>query len=128
MTKLDILIIQLEKAVSRLDEVLAQPKTEIIRDSAIQRFEFSLDLSWKAIKARLEEEKGVICTSPKDCFKEAYHQGFIDYDQAWLDLVDARNQTVHTYNEEIAEEIFAKLPKAKELFEKLLVFLRVEKK
>ena len=65
MTKLEATIKQFENALTRLREVLAVSKNDIARDSAIQRFEFTLDLSWKMIKAFLEDRKGIICVSPK---------------------------------------------------------------
>lgn len=120
MTKREAAISQFEKALKRLREVLSVPKTDITRDSAIQRFEFTLDISWKALKAFLEESKGVISSSPKDCFREAYRQNIIDYDEAWIRLVDMRNSTAHTYNEDFAEEVYRQLPDALRHFEILL--------
>ena len=119
-TNLETAIGQFKKATQRLKEVLAVPKTDISRDSAIQRFEFTLDLSWKTIKIWLAENKGLSCQSPKECFREAYRQGLIEYETYWLTLVDLRNQTSHTYQEELAEEIYAELPKALSQFERLL--------
>jgi nucleotidyltransferase substrate binding protein (TIGR01987 family) len=59
MTKLEALKNQYQKAVKRLDEILKEEKSDIVRDSAIKRFEFTFDLSWKLLKTYLEEEKGV---------------------------------------------------------------------
>jgi len=56
--KLENLIQQYSQAVHRFDEVLKKPKDEFIRDSAIQRFEFTCELAWKTMKAMLET-KGV---------------------------------------------------------------------
>ncbi|MEK7376158.1 MAG: HI0074 family nucleotidyltransferase substrate-binding subunit [Candidatus Margulisiibacteriota bacterium] len=120
MTKLEAVIKQFESALGRLDEVISMEKTEIVRDSAIQRFEFTMDLSWKAVKAYLEEEKGIICASPKECFREAYKQGLIDYDEDWIKLVDERNKTAHMYDEKTAEEVYSVFPSAAKLFRKLL--------
>lgn len=124
MTKLEALSKQFNTALSRLKEALALPKNDIVRDSAIQRFEFTLDLSWKALKAYLEEKKGVVCASPKECFREAYRQGMIGYEEDWLKLVDMRNETVHTYNEKTADKIFKELPQTVKLFESLLIALK----
>ena len=110
MTKFEATFKQFEGALNRFKEVLSVPKTDIVRDSAIQRFEFTLDLSWKTVKAFLEEEKGIVCASPKECFREAYRQGIIDYDNEWLKFVDMRNETAHIYKEETAEKIYAHLP------------------
>ncbi|MEW6007022.1 MAG: HI0074 family nucleotidyltransferase substrate-binding subunit [bacterium] len=110
MNKLIAITEQFKKAFNRFKEVLDMPKTEIVRDSSIQRFEFTMDLAWKTLKAFLEEKKGIVCASPKECFREAYHQGIIGYDEDWLKFVDMRNETVHTYREEMAEEIYNELP------------------
>lgn len=55
MTKFKSLQSDFEKAILRLAEVLKEIKTDIVRDSAIKRFEITFDLSWKAVKAFLEE-------------------------------------------------------------------------
>ena len=114
----------MESAINRLAEVLAIPKDDIVRDSAIQRFEFCFDLSWKTTKAFLEEKYGVKERSPKGVWREAYRQKLIDYDQFWLDLTDSRNKTVHTYKKDLAEEVYAVLPRALEHFKKLYMQLK----
>lgn len=126
MSKLSSILEDFKKAVFRLKEVLEQKKNDITRDSAIKRFEICFDLCWKTIKAYLEEKKGVVCASPKTCFKEAYKQSLIDYDNFWMDLTDARNETVHVYNEDFAEKIYALLPKALTYFKELLDNLEKE--
>lgn len=124
MSKLEAIINQFESALNRLNEVLREPKNSIVRDSAIQRFEFSIDLAWKSTKAFLEEKKGITCNSPKDCFREAYHQGLIEYDDAWIRYVDMRNETVHTYKEEIADKIYFELSAVLKHLEGLLKVLK----
>lgn len=126
MTKLEAIISQFENVLMRFKEVLAVPKTDIVRDSAIQRFEFTLDLSWKMLKAFLQEKKGLVCASPKECFRQAYRQEVIEYDDTWIQLVDMRNDTVHTYNEKIAEKIYNQLPDALKHFETLFSRIKEE--
>ncbi|MDD5738328.1 MAG: hypothetical protein PHY72_00145 [Candidatus Pacebacteria bacterium] len=46
MTKPDLQIEDLQKAIARLDEVLKLEKTDIVRDSAIHRFELVSCLVW----------------------------------------------------------------------------------
>ena len=120
MTKLEAVTGQLSQAVSRLKEALDQPYSDFIRDASIQRFEFTVDLAWKSLKTYLEEEKGIICHSPKDCVRSAFQNGLIDYDEKWLGIIDMRNQTAHIYKQELAEEIFSKLKPTLPLFESLL--------
>ncbi len=119
MTKSQVLQKQFQQAVSRLNEVLKEEKTDIVRDSAIKRFEFTFDLAWKLLKALLEEEKGVICASPKDCFREAYKNGIISYDEYFLEMTNWRNEIVHSYNQEFADFIYEQLPEALKHFQSL---------
>ena len=112
MTKLSLQTGQLKKAIGRLNEVLALPKTDIIRDSAIQRFEFCLDLAWKSLQTYLKEQKGIVVNSPKDTFREASQNQLISFSDNWIKLVDLRNETVHTYDEETAEKVYQELPSA----------------
>ena len=119
MTKEESLKKQFKNAVARLKEVLQEEKTDILRDSAIQRFEFAFDLAWKVLKEILEVEYGVACASPKKCFRDAYKQGIITHDDLWMDMTDWRNAAVHTYNEELADNLYEKLPRALEKFEYL---------
>lgn len=120
MNKFEEISGQFEQALIRLEEVLAQPQNDFMRDSAIQRFEFTLDLAWKAVQIYLKDIHGIDCNSPKQCFREAFRVDLIEYEDTWIDLVDNRNETVHTYKQEIAEKVYAALPKAVSLFRQLL--------
>ncbi len=124
MTKLESLLEDFSSAIDRLDEVLKREKDEVIRDSAIQRFEFTFELAWKSLKAFLEEYHNVTCTSPRSCFKEAFRQKIFEYSDFWIEITKLRNQIVHTYKKEIAENIYANLPKVLKHFKILLSVIR----
>jgi len=119
MTKSESLQQQYKRALQKLDEVLREQKSEIMRDFAMKRFEIVLDLAWKLLKDFLEEKKGVVCNSPKDCFRAAYKSGIIEYDDLWLQMTDWRNEAVHTYSEEFADDLYEKLPRTFEKFKYL---------
>ena len=110
MTKKDALRADFVKALTRLEEALALAKNDIVRDSAIQRFEISFELCWRFLKAYLEEEHNTACTSPRTCFRAAFRMGVIADDPFWIELTVLRNYTVHTYNEERAEYVYLRLP------------------
>ncbi len=99
----------LARAVKRLADALAQPKNEFIRDSAIQRFAFTFELTWKVLKRYLAV-LGVEVRSPRDAIRGAFEQGLIPDDPVWLSMIELRNLTSHTYDEKVAERIFAELP------------------
>jgi nucleotidyltransferase substrate binding protein (TIGR01987 family) len=127
MSKFESLLEDFGKILTKLDEVLKLEKTEINRDSAIQRFEIAVDLAWKTLKTYLEEYRGMICRSPKVCFREAFSQGIIDYDDYWIKIVDFRNQTAHLYSENLADKIYDELPKVLEYLKILYNALKSEK-
>jgi nucleotidyltransferase substrate binding protein (TIGR01987 family) len=107
-------------AVTRLEHALALPKDDIVRDSAIQRFEISFELCWKFLKAFLEEEHNAVCTSPRACFRAAFKNGILENDPFWIDLTVLRNYTVHTYSESLADYVYDRLPETTRRFRAVL--------
>lgn len=96
------------KALKKLEEAVNQAKTDIEIDGVIKRFEFTFELSWKAIKDVLYES-GIMCVSPKGCLKEAYAAGLIQEDEIWLSMLTDRNLSVHIYDERTSREIFKRI-------------------
>ena len=118
-TKFSESLQSLTEATARLAEALALPKDSIVRDSAVKRFEMAFDLAWKTTKAWLEEQ-GVMCASPKSCLQEGFRQGLLEYEEIWLETIELRNASVHSYDEEVAEKVYARLPVVLEALQKLL--------
>lgn len=85
--------------------------SEIERDAAIQRFEFSFEAAWKAAQLFLQEREGLDAPSPKAAIRASLQVGLLSEPDARLALAmaDDRNLTVHTYNEELAKRVFADL-------------------
>lgn len=107
------------KTVKNLEKILKLKKNDINRDAAIKRFELCFDVSWKLLKTILEEKNGMLCSSPNDCFKQAYMQKLISYDDTWIKMTKTRNEAVHTYKEQLADALYAELPGFLKLFEEL---------
>jgi len=102
------LLEDLKNYIARLQEAISLKKTEIVRDSAIKRFELCFDLAWKCIKSFARRE-GIECNSPRSCLKVAFQLNLISYDENWLKMLDDRNLTVHIYKEKYAEEVYSHL-------------------
>jgi|CXWL01.1.fsa_nt_gi nucleotidyltransferase substrate binding protein (TIGR01987 family) len=96
-------------ALTRLEGALAQPVNEFVRDSAIQRFEFTFELFWKSLKG-YAEESGVEAYSPRDSLRTAFQLGVIQENSDWFQMLQDRNLTSHTYNEVTADTIYSHLP------------------
>ncbi|MBI3784231.1 MAG: nucleotidyltransferase substrate binding protein [Deltaproteobacteria bacterium] len=100
---------QLSHAVDRLREALAEPTTNsLIIDGTIQRFEFTIELYWKVMK-RLLAFEGIEAQTPRETLQHAYQAGWLSDETAWLDMLRDRNQTSHTYNEELARQIYDRI-------------------
>ena len=108
-----------EKALRSLTEVFKEPQNAITRDAAIQRFEYTFELSWKVLKRYLKINNNLDIFNVKDIFREGGKQGLIEKVEKWFEYLEARNLTSHTYDENIAEKVYTK---AKE-FEKDALFL-----
>lgn len=102
-------LLSFEQALFRLNEALEAEKTELNCDASIQRFEFCYELMWKSLKLELKDS-GLICSSPKSCFKEAFSQGWIKNESLWLDMLSDRNLTTYTYDQELALKVYRRLP------------------
>ncbi len=98
------------KAIETFEMILNEPFSVIVRDAAIQRFEYTFEALWKFIKEYLKEKEGVICNSPKACFKEVFSIGMLTEEEtsSCLEMTDRRNDTSHTYKEEVAQIIYEK--------------------
>ncbi|MCP9440454.1 MAG: nucleotidyltransferase substrate binding protein [Nitrospira sp.] len=107
--KLRNLLRVLDAALQRFEGALAQPVNEFVRDSAIQRFEFTFELFWKSLKA-YAEESGLEAYSPRDSLRTAFQLGLIQECSDWFRMLEDRNLTSHTYNEATAETIYSHLP------------------
>ena len=119
MKKLD----DFKKALRKLEEVLALPKNEITRDSAIMRFCFLYDLAWKTIKDYLRIQ-GIECYSPRECIKSAFQVKLIDYNTLWLSMIDDRNNISHIYSESDANKVYSRLSDYLKLHMQLMVKLQ----
>ena len=104
---LDRLTVDVRAALERLGAALREPKNDIVRDAAIQRFEFSFELFWKALKSRAEKE-GLRVVSPRESLRAPFQLGLLDDDEQVFQMLEDRNRTSHLYNAMMAEEVFSR--------------------
>ena len=81
---------------------------DIFLDLVVKRFEFTYEMSWKALKRYLDYN-GIEAQYPREIFKEAYTQGLIENQYVWLDMIEMRNLSSHIYNEYEIEAILDKV-------------------
>ncbi len=115
-----------EKALGRLKEVLAEPQeTMIVRDSMIQRFEFTFEAAWKAMYRWLRARGNDVDEEAAAVIPEAFARRLIGNEKGWGLMRKFRNKTSHTYDEAIAVEVAAFIRhESVPLFDDLLTTLR----
>jgi len=104
-SSLDKALKSLKKAIERSQ---AAPEDEELRDAVIQRFEYSMDLSWKMIQ-RMLKEAGIQESefrTKRDLFREGAKIGLLADPVKWFAYYEARNLTSHSYDQKIAQLIY----------------------
>ena len=98
---------EFSKALISLEEALSLPKNDIVRDASIQRFEFCVELAWKTARKIM----GTQTSAPKQVLREMAQNNFIDDVDQWFDFLENRNLSSHTYDQVLAEKVFASAQK-----------------
>ena len=95
-------------AFEQFHEALPVAKSDLEKAGTIQYFEFTYELAWKTLK-RVLKNRGKDLNSPKPIFREAALEGLIESPELWFEFLEDRNETVHTYNKTVANNIFKDL-------------------
>jgi len=115
------------KALSTLKVLTAiSTLSDIERDAMIQRFEYSFEATWKAVKRYLEVVEGVTVSSPKSVIRASFETNLLNDSESRqaLAMVDDRNLTSHTYNEKLSKEITSRIPEHYKILEKWISTLK----
>ena len=123
--RLDLTV--LKKAYATLVKFMEHSRTEQEQAGIIQAFELCYELSWKMMKKFLYNE-GIEVNSPRGAFREAAKNGIIKDVRLWFDFLEKRNETMHTYNEQILKNIIKVIPKFKSELGELIELLEERNK
>ncbi|MBD3755877.1 MAG: nucleotidyltransferase substrate binding protein [Gammaproteobacteria bacterium] len=115
---------QLSDALTKYDETAEA----LIKEGILQRFEFTHELAWKVMKDYLEYEGHQGLTGSRSASRLAFSLGLVDEGQVWMDMIESRNRTLHTYDERVLEQEFAKVqnnyaPALKQFAQKMQEFV-----
>lgn len=106
MAKFEFLLNDYQKAVAQFDGALKQKTDDELKQAGcIQYFEFCFELAWKTVKTFFEYKGMIDCNSPRDCMKLAFKSNLINNENIWIEMLEKRNITTHTYNFETALSI-----------------------
>lgn len=103
MRKYDVFV----KCLNVLLESNRETNDDIYRMGIIGQFNLTFELSWKALREvlLLHGVNKVGTGSPREIIKAGYEFHFLSDEETWLDMLKRRNQSIHIYDEDIAEEL-----------------------
>lgn len=102
-----------EKALSQLMTAVNLSKqrclSELEKQGLIQAFEFTHELAWNVMEDYFFYQGNTSITGSRDAVRESFSKGLISDGEGWMEMIASRNQTSHTYNLEVANEITEKI-------------------
>ncbi|HAT8840457.1 TPA: nucleotidyltransferase substrate binding protein [Legionella pneumophila] len=82
-----------------------RPLSDLEKQGLIQTFEFTHELAWNVMKDYFFFQGNSAITGSRDATRESFNKGLIKEGEIWMDMIKSRNQTSHTYNQSVADEI-----------------------
>jgi len=94
------------KSLSQLRKYVDKGElTELEKPGIIKLFETTFEQAWLTIKDFYESQGESGIQGSKDAFRLAIQRGLIQDGEKWMDMIESRKLTTHTYNEETAEAV-----------------------
>ena len=97
------------RALSNLTEAVElaeqRPLSNLEKQGLIQSFEFTHELAWNVMKDYFAYQGNPAITGSRDAVREAFSKNLVTNGDVWMSMIKSRNQTSHTYNQGIADEI-----------------------
>ena len=98
-----------DKAFAQLKEAveLAQQRqlSKLEAQGLIQGFEYTHELAWNTLKDFLENRGVRDLYGSRDTTRTAFRTGLVENGEIWMEMIQSRNLTTHTYNEVTAAQI-----------------------
>lgn len=94
------------KSMNYLEQALQIENPDIVQKAGIiQFFEMSFELAWNLVKDYLEEQGFADVKSPRGALKKAFEMNILENGHDWMNLLQDRNLTAHTYDEQKATDM-----------------------
>lgn len=95
-----------KKAYERLHNGVDQEEySELELQGLIKAFEFTYELAWNTLRDYLIYSGYTDLTGSRDTIKLAFKAGLIENGVEWMEMIQTRNLTSHTYDEDTAKEV-----------------------
>ncbi len=98
-----------KKALGQLREAVdlnaQRPLSRLEKQGVIQAFEFCHELAWNTLKDFLRYQGNQDVSGSRDATREAFKIGLITDGEQWMSMIQSRNLSSHTYNEQVSEQL-----------------------
>lgn len=98
-----------EKALSQLTDAvglsLQRELSDLEKQGLIQAFEFTHELAWNTLKDFLEYKGQSGIYGSRDATRKAFELELIEDGDSWMQMIQNRNRSSHTYNQKVMQEI-----------------------
>jgi len=98
-----------QKALAQLTQAVdlshQRELSKLEQQGLIQGFEYTHELAWNTLKDFLEARGAAAIFGSRDTTRAAFTAGLIDQGEVWMQMIQSRNQSTHTYNEEMMTQI-----------------------
>ncbi len=95
----------LNSLTNAINEYKEDDTNEVVKVGMIKFFEMTYELAWNTMKDYYEDQGETGIQGSKDAIKLSFGRGLITDAAKWYDMVSSRRLSVHTYDEETANEV-----------------------
>ena len=99
----------LKALIEAVELSLERELSNLEKQGLIQSFEFTYELGWTLLKDYLIYQGNPDIKGSRDTIRNAYKIELIVDGDIWMDMINSRNVSSHTYNEAVAEDIIKKI-------------------
>lgn len=97
------------KAIRQLEEAVQLSEdrdlSSLEQQGLIKAFEFTHELAWNVLKDYLQDQGYQDIKGSKDATRAAFKVELIADGEQWMAMIQSRNTSSHTYNQETADEL-----------------------
>ncbi len=95
----------LEQLTQAVELSRSRPLSDLEKQGVIQGFEIVHELAWNVLKDYLAYEGITGIVGSRSAVREAFRRELLVDGELWMDMIEKRNLSSHTYNKEVADAL-----------------------
>lgn len=82
-----------------------RPLSDLEGQGLVKAFEFTHELAWNVMKDYFAWQGASQITGSRDATRQAFATGLVADGEAWMEMIQSRNLSSHTYNPATAQQL-----------------------